>query len=282
MKKTTLFLACCIGLMLFASCKKDPVAPTINLLAEVGCVTEDAQVYSGDEILVAFTCTGENLTQIEVVISQNGIVLATQTDSFSDLKDDPVSPKTYKHAFTIEAIGTVNIKGTVTDANGLTASKSFDIFYNEKPCAKFLGHYEGDALFTGMMKAEIQGMDPMEQEVTDRAIPVILDLSEGATITEIIGTCKIDDQEMEIKGTVEGNTVTFDAANTTITFDYPVGGFSVSPEVNMTYNVKATLDGEQLSLDGTCVGNGDINLFIYNGTVAIDGTIGGSLNTIKY
>ena len=281
MKKTTLFLACCIGLMFFASCKKDPVAPTINLLAEVGCVTEDAQVYSGDEFLIGFTGTGENLTQIEIVLSLDGTIVASHTDNLGSQKSDPVKPFTYKHAFTVEAVGTVTVRGTVTDANGTTASKTFEIHFNEKPCAKFLGHYEGEALFTGMMKAEIQGMDPMEQEVTDRAIPVVLDLSEGATITEIISTCKIDDQEMEVKGTVEGNTVTFDAANTTITFDYPVGGFSVSPEVNMTYNVKATLDGEQLNLDGTCVGNGDINLFIYNGTVAIDGTIGGSLEKMQ-
>lgn len=280
MKKLTLFMACCIGLMLFASCKKDPIAPTINLLADVGCVTENAQVYSGDEILVGFTCTGENLTQIEVVLSQNGIVLATQTDNFSDSKDD-VSTKTYKHAFTIEAIGTVNIKGTVTDANGLTASKSFDILYDEKPNAKFVGHYEGEALFTGMMKAEMEGMDPMEQEVTDRPTLVTLDLSEGAFVDEVTGRCKIEDQEMEIKGKVEGNTVTFEAVNSTISFDYDLGGFTVSPQVQMTYNVKATLDGEQLGLDGTCVGNGDINLFIYNGTVAIDGTIGGSLNKTR-
>lgn len=273
-------MACCIGLMLFASCKKDPIAPTINLLADVGCVTEDAQVYSGDEILVGFTCTGENLTQIEVVLSQNGIVLATQTDNFSDSKDD-VSTKTYKHAFTIEAIGTVNIKGTVTDANGLTASKTFDILYDEKPNAKFVGHYEGEALFTGMMKAEMEGMDPMEQEVTDRPTLVTLDLSEGAFVDEVTGRCKIEDQEMEIKGKVEGNTVTFEAVNSTISFDYDLGGFTVSPQVQMTYNVKATLDGEQLGLDGTCVGNGDINLFIYNGTVAIDGTIGGSLNKTR-
>ena len=39
MKKSTLFLACCVGLMLFASCKKDPVAPTISAITDAGYAT---------------------------------------------------------------------------------------------------------------------------------------------------------------------------------------------------------------------------------------------------
>ena len=277
MKKSTLFIACCIGLMFFASCKKDPVAPTIDLLAEAGCVTENAQVYSGNEILVGFTGTGENPTQIEIVLSLDGTILASHTGDLSSQKSDPVSPFTYKHAFTVEAVGTVTIRGTVYDANGTSASKTFEIHFNEKPNAKFIGHYEGDALFTGFMKAEIPGMDPMEQEVTDRAIPVILDLRDGETMTEVIGNCKISDQEMEIKGNVEGNSVTFEAVNTTVTFNYDMNGINVPINMNITYAVTGVLDNETLTLNGSCNGEGEIHFFIYNGTTTLDGTIGGSL-----
>ena len=272
MKKSTLFLACCIGLMLFASCKKDPVAPTISVITDTGYVTENAQIFSGDDIKVGFNATGEKLTKIEITLTQNGTVINSSQATIESLTS-------YSHtaAFTVEATGTVTITGTVTDANGLTATKSFNILFNEKPNAKFIGHYEGDALFTGIMKAEVTGIDPVEQEVTDKAVPVILELRAGETLTEVIGNCKINDQDMEIKGTVEGNTVTFEAVNTTVSYNYDMNGFSIPFDMNVTYAVSGTLDNETLTLSGSCNGEGDIQFLFYNGTISIDGTIGGSL-----
>ena len=62
MKKSSLFLACCIGLMLFASCKKD-VQPTISVVTGPEYVSPNATVYSGNPLLVGFDVTGENLVQ---------------------------------------------------------------------------------------------------------------------------------------------------------------------------------------------------------------------------
>ena len=272
MKKSTLFLACCIGLMLFASCKKDPVAPTISIITDAGYVTENAQIYSGDNIKVGFNATGEKLTKIEITLTQNGTVINSSQATIEN-------QTSFSHtaAFTVEATGTVTVTGTVTDANGLTASKNFDIHFNEKPNAKFIGHYEGDALFTGIMKAEVTGLDPVEQEVTDRAVPVILELRDGETMTEVIGNCKINDQDMELKGTVEGNKVTFEAVNTTVSYNYEMNGLNIPLEMNVTYAVAGTLENKTLTLNGNCNGEGEIHLLIYNGTTSIDGTIGGSL-----
>ena len=272
MKKSTLFLACCIGLMLFASCKKDPVAPTISVITDTGYVTENAQFFSGDNIKVGFNATGEKLTKIEITLTQNGTVINSSQATIENL-----TSFSHTAAFTVEVTGTVTITGTVTDANGLTASKNFDINFNEKPNAKFIGHYEGDALFTGIMKAEVTGLDPVEQEVTDRAVPVILELRDGETMTEVIGNCKINDQDMELKGTVEGNKVTFEAVNTTVSYNYEMNGFNIPLEMNVTYAVAGTLENKTLTLNGTCNGEGEIHLLIYNGTTSIDGTIGGSL-----
>lgn len=278
MKKSTLFLACCIGLMLFASCKKDPIAPTIDIFEDVGCVTENAQVYSGDEIVVGFTGTGENLTQIEIVLSQDGTVLARHTESFEGQKDDPVTPFYYEASFVLEATGTINIKGTVTDANGLIASKSFNIFANEKPNAKFVGRYEGNALISGTVSANINGMAPIEQPFENREMPAVLLLEAGDEINEVVGTCTFEDRTIDCKGTVEGNTVTFEALNDVVTFNYDLGGgMSVSPQINMTYTIKGTLNDGVLMLDGNCAGNGDIAIFFYSGTLDLSATIGGSL-----
>ena len=276
MKKSSLFMACCIGLMLFASCKKDPVAPTISLFNGSGYATENTAYYSGDEINVGFVATGENLTKLEAVVSQNGTVLTTHFENI-----EKAATYTYSHTFTIEASGTITITGTITDAAGQTATTSFNIICNEKPNAKFVGHYEGEALFTGTMEATVSGMEPMQQEVNDRPISVTVDLRAGETVNEVVGTCKTNDQEMEIKGTVDGNTVTFEAANTTVTLNYDLGGFSLQPVVDMTYNVKATLENEKLAIDGNCTGEGEIHMLFYNGTIAIDGLLGGSLNKMR-
>lgn len=277
MKKNILFIACCISLMLFASCKKDPVAPTIDIQKGEDFVYENAQVYSGDEIRVGFYCTGESLTKVEIVLSQNGTILDSYTENCTSQKNDPVPPYHCEHNFVVRTSGTVTVTGTVTDANGLTASKSFNILFNEKPNAKFIGHYEGDALFTGIMKAEVAGVDPIEQEVTDKAIPVILDLRDGETLTEVIGTCKINDQEMELKGTIDDNTVTFEAVSMTVTTNYEMNGFNIPLSMTVTYSVTGMLDNETLTLNGNCNGAGEIHILIYNGTTSIEGTIGGSL-----
>jgi hypothetical protein len=272
MKKSILFVACCIGLMLFASCKKDPIAPTISVITDTGYVTENAQLFSGDNIMVGFNATGEKLTKIEITLTENGTVINSSQATIENLTS-------YSHtaAFTVEATGTITITGTITDAAGQTASKNFNIICDEKPNAKFIGHYEGDALFTGIMKAEMDGMDPIENEVTDRAFPVTLDLREGETMTDVIGTCKIEDQEMEITGTVEGNTVTFEAVNTTVSYNYEFNGFNIPLNMNITYAVTGVLDNETLALDGSCNGEGELHILIYNGTSTLEGTIGGSL-----
>lgn len=270
MKKNILFIACCIGLMLFASCKKDPIAPTIRLYDGEVCVPENAQVFSGDPIVVGFKATGEKLTKIEVSITQNNIVLAQDATAI-DAEDF-----TYVKDFTIDASGIVTITGTVTDAAGQTATKSFDIVYNEKPNAKFLGIYQGKAYFTGTMEASIAGMEPMHQDVTDQETPITLTVTEGVSMNEVI--CKINDQEETVVGTVEGDKLSIVLTDLPYTFDYDMNGFSISPTLIMNLNLTATLAEGQLTLEGTCKGDGEVNVFIYTGTMAIDGTISGTLD----
>ena len=273
MKKSTSFLACCIGLMLFASCKKDPVAPTISVITDTGYVTENAQIYSGDIIKVGFNATGEKLTKIEITLTQNGTVINSSQATIEN-------QTSFSHtaAFTVEATGTVTVTGTVTDANGLTGSKSFNINYNEKPNAKFIGHYEGNALATGSYQAEVSGLEPVQQEFTDREVPVILDIAAGDDINKIVATCTIDDRTMTALGTVEGDKITFETINDVITFDYDLGIMVIHPEINVTYSIVSTLVDGQLNLEGNCTGNGVMNYGFFSGTINLEATVGGSLN----
>ena len=272
-------MACCIGLMLLASCKKDPVAPTINVFNGSGYVTENAQVFSGDEITVGFVASGENLTRIEVSLLESGTVLTTHIEDIQSL-----ASYNYSHTFTVEATGTVTVTGTVTDATGQTATKSFNILVDEKPNAKFVGNYQGNALFTGTMEVAVVGMEPMQQEVTDHEMPVTLSITEGENINEVVAVCKMNNQESTAKGTVDGDKVSFVLTEVPYTFDYDMGYVPVSPTIIMNLNLTATLVDSQLNLEGTCNGDGEIHLTFpisVNGTIAIDGTIGGSLDKIE-
>lgn len=262
MKKSILFLACCIGLMFFASCKKD-VQPTINVVTDPGYVCQGSQVFSGDPILIGFTVTGESLIQITLIAEQNGAAIYTYSESLEN-----VAAYNFAKNCTIEASGTVSIRGTVTDAKGNTATKSFDISFNEKPNAKFVGHYEGDILVSGEVDIVLMG-NPMSNTLENEPFPTIVDIVPGESIIEVQATIMIEGQSNTVKGTVDGNKVVFEALNDT--FLYNVEGFSVP--MNMTYVITGVLNDNQLGIEGTCKGDGGL----LGNTIEIDGTLGGSL-----
>jgi hypothetical protein len=267
MKKTTLFMACCIGLMLFASCKKD-VQPTISIATGTNYVNQNSQVFSGDLITVGFSLAGENLTKIEMNASQNGTVLYNNVQNI-----DNVATYLYAHSFNIDAVGTVTITGVVTDAKGHSATSSFDILCYEKPNAKFVGHYEGDILLSGNANIE-SAFGSMNEPLENYACPTVVEIEPGESTIEVVATITINEQSNTMKGTVEGNKVTFEALNST--FEYNYMNFIIS--LDMTYSIIGLLDGNQLDLDGTCSGNGS-NMF---GTIElVNGTLGGSLNKTR-
>lgn len=268
MKKHVLFLACCIGLMLFASCKKD-IQPTITVATEPEYVHQNSEVYSGDEIAVGFNLTGEKLTQVVISVDQNGTMLYKHTETL-DNKDTYFIAKT----FAIEATGTVLIGGTVTDAKGHTATISFNVICNEKPNAKFVGHYEGDALITGSYDIELSGMDPIHNDFEDQPFAANVDISAGDNPNQVIATVRINDQANTVKGTVDGNKVVFEAINDTYNMTYQ----GVSVPLSMTYDITGTLNNGMLDLEGNCKGNGDINFGFISGTIELEGVVGGSLN----
>ena len=274
MKKTTLFMACCIGLMLLASCKKD-VQPTISIATGTNYVNQGSQVFSGDQITVGFSLAGESLTKIEMNASQNGTVLYNNVQNIEN-----VAAYLYVHNFNIEAVGTVTITGVVTDAKGHTATSGFDIQCFEKPNAKFLGRYEGDILITGSYEASITGMEPIAGDLDNTPLPAIVDIAAGDGMNDVTATITINGQSNTVNGTVDGNKVVFEAVNSTFNYSYQYQGFPISIPLTMTYTINGTLNGEgnQLALDGACNGEGSV---LALGTFSVDGTLSGSLNKTR-
>lgn len=263
MKKSTLILACLVGLAMLASCKKDPVEPEKDPTAPtISAVSANYdEVYSGDEITVGFNATGENLTKIDMTASLNGEVIYSHSESI-----DKAASYNYSHTFTVEGVGIVTISGTVSDAAGQTASASFDLTTLEKPNAKFIGHYEGDAMFTGSMDVSTFSY---HQELNNEPLPSSLDIVAGDNMNEVVATFKVGEQSDTATGVVDGNTISFGTINGTVVQELPYVG---SQTINMTYNnITVTLNGNELLLDGSCSGNG------VGGMLTLSGTIGGSL-----
>ena len=121
----------------------------------------------------------------------------------------------------------------------------------------------------------------MQDEFTDREVPVILDLAEGEDMNEVVGTCKLNEREMTCKGTVDGNKLVFEAVNDVVSFEYNMGIMVINPEINVTYTIVGTLVESQLNLEGTCTGNGDLNYGLFSGTMKLDAEVGGSLNKMR-
>ena len=275
MKKSTLFMACCIGLMLFASCKKD-VQPTLTVISDPGYISQGSEVFTGDQLLVGFNMTGESLVQIMMIAEQNGNAIYTYSQPLENVAD-----YSFSKTFTLDATGTVTVRGTVTDAKGHTATKSFDIHMNEKPNAKFVGHYEGNILFSGTANLNVSGMDPMSETLTNEPFPTVVDVVPGESIIEVKATITLNGQQSTVKGTVEGNKVVFEAVNDSFTYTYDYQGFSIPIPLDMTYAITGLLNDNQLGIEGSCRGNGNISLLIYSGTVDMEGTLGGSLNKTR-
>lgn len=274
MKKTTLFMACCIGLMLLASCKKE-VKPTLNVFAGPGYASQGTEMYSGDDITLGFTATGKDLVQFVMTATNNGEVIYTDTEIIDNAAD-----YYYANTFTLEADGTVTISGTITDAAGNTATASFDVVCNEKPNAKFLGHYEGKAFLNGTINLQQNGQSMFSNEMNDYEVSIVMELQPGETIYEVVGTITFEDQTPQnIRGLVEGNTVTFEGINDEFSMTIPAGGFNVTPTINTTYNIIGTLEGNTLKLNGECKGDGVFNIpFVGNGDIYLDTNISGSLD----
>ena len=272
MKKSTLAIACCIGMMLFASCKKD-VVPTITLFQGEGYITENAEIYTSTDVMLGFVATGENLTKIVVSATQNGTIIQ---DDIIQLIDNE-SSYTMTTRISFNTPGTITVTGTVFDKKGNGATKSFDINCVEKPNAKFIGHYEGATILNGNIEMNIEGMDPMQQPIENQSFVASVEITEGEAVNKVEAAITINEQTNTVVGTVEGNKVVFEAVNSTFTYNYEYQGFSVPVTFNMTYNINGTLNDNHLDLDGTCVGVGELHVVIYNGTVNIDSTVGGSL-----
>lgn len=256
-------------------CKKD-IYPVISIATGSNYISQNTEVFSGDPITVGFNIIGDNLTNIEMNASHNGTVLYANVQSINN-----VSEYLYTHNFTVDAIGTVTITGIVTDAKGHTATESFDIICYERPNAKFVGHYEGDILINGIYDIELSNIDSVHNNITDLPFAAIADIVASSNANEVLATITINDHPNTVTGIVDNNKVTFNPINGIYTINYDYNGYVMPIIIDMTYYIFGTLNNGKLELGGNCEGYGEINVFFINGSVTMEGIIGGSLDKME-
>lgn len=120
MKKLSFALACIIGLMFFASCKKDSKL-TITPIKTQGYVTDGAEVNIGETIKFGFDATGTDLDVFSYLIT------AGDSSVGEEIFLEKQTSYSFTGSYTAENAGTVTIVGTIKNVKGETVTSTMTI-----------------------------------------------------------------------------------------------------------------------------------------------------------
>ena len=240
MKKLTFALACIIGLMFCASCKKDTKL-TITPIKTQGYVTDGTQVNIGETIKFGFDAEGTDLDIFSYKI----------TAGDSSIGEEIFLEKQTAYSFTgsydAEIGGTVTIVGTIKNAKGEIASSTVTFTVLEPENHKFIGNYAGT--LKGQASIEIMGQT---QELDEIEYDAQLELLAGENDNEVKAHYAQEGTEYDVTGVCNGNVVTFEP----ITVIYSETG----TDMEIVINLKGTLEGSNLLVEGTAETGGEIQM----------------------
>lgn len=240
MKKLSFALACIIGLMFFASCKKDTQL-TITPIKTQGYVTDGAQVNIGETIQFGFDAEGTDLDDFEYLIT------AGNHSEGEEIFLEKLTSYSYTGTYKAEIGGTVTITGTIKNVKGETATSTVTITVLEPENHKFIGNYAGT--LKGNATIEIMGQT---QEMDEIEYDAQLELLAGENDNEVKAHYVQEGTEYDVKGVCEGNVVTFEP----ITVTYSETG----TDMEIVINLKGTLEGSYLLVEGTAETEGEIQM----------------------
>ncbi len=117
----------------FSSCKKDNstvVPPTLTFNTGAGYTYQDVTIESGDVIKVgvvalASTSSNKNLTNFKLTLTSNNVS--------NTLVDSTFNSNSFQanYSITFDSVETVRLLAVITDKDGQTAEKSFNIIVNK-------------------------------------------------------------------------------------------------------------------------------------------------------
>ena len=251
MKKLSFALACFIGLLFFASCKKDESTnndPEEKPLT-ITPITDEGFVTGGEEVLVlnsfkyGFVAQGTDLTLFTCTIESGG---ETTTDE-NEL--DNATYKSYESTFLPSSPGEVKITGTIKNAKGETTSATIIINAVGAENDKFIGNYAGEIVINGTIEVTIFGetqTQPLDEQKTD----IEMKITAGNENDEVIANFEMEGQPANIKGKCKNNHVDFEPVSETIAYE--------GQQINCTFIMRGNLDGNTLNVSGNINATGTL------------------------
>lgn len=249
MKKLSFALACIIGLMLFASCKKDESTNNNpdDLPLTITPITDEGFVKDGDEVFVlnsfkfGFEAQGTDLTLFTCTIESGGETTSDQTEMENAICNS------YECTFMPTVAGEIKITGTIKNAKGETATATITINAIETENHKFIGNYDGPLSGSGSIELMGQSFDIPTFDYDSQ-----LEILVGENGNEILSYYITEGTTYEVKGICNGNDVTFEP----FTINYEEDGSAMSLAINLI----GTLENDNLHVTGTAFSEGEFEM----------------------
>lgn len=213
---------------------------TITPNKEDGYITDGAEVPVFHTFKYGFDAYGTDLIHFSCTIEAGGETTTEETDL------NNANNHTHIETHLPLVPGEVKITATVKNAQGETASATITVNVVETENYKFVGNYAGS--LEGEVSIEIMG----QTQVNNIEYDAQLELLAGENDDEVMANYIQDGTEYNVKGTCNGNTVTFEP----ITVTYSETGSDMEIEINL----KGTINGNSLFIEGTAETQGEIQI----------------------
>ena len=241
-------MACFIGLLFFASCKKDestnndPETPlTITPITEEGFVTDGEEVFVLNSFKYGFVAQGTDLTLFTCTIESGGETTTDETEL------DNATYNSYECTSTPIISGEIKITGTIKNAKGETASATINVIAKETENYKFIGNYDGS--LTGSGSIEVMGQS---SDIPGFEYETQLELLAGENDNEVKASYVLEGNTYEVKGTCNGNSVDFEP----FTINHEESGITMALNIHLA----GVIENNNLHVTGTASGEGNIEM----------------------
>ena len=283
MKKLFFGLACIIGMMFFASCTEEALdnllsqKPTIEFVADNGYISSNSSFYVGTELnfevkIAPNSSTGSELAHLDFSIADMGG--QTVYNENPDI-EEPTGENVFTFSYVSETPSTYVVTATITDQAGKANVISVVVDYVE-PVVAEMGIYEGLLTINAHLTSNEVLSQTYDDDVTYDDLPVSLALGAINEDGGIRATLEIEGVPASLYGVMEDNVITFDR----FTF-YKSINLIVDITIDLEMDLVATLNGNEMALEGTASGSGKTTVILSTFKVDMTGDIVGNLELIE-
>lgn len=283
MKKLFFAMACFMGLMFFASCDSEVIneimeqKPTVELVSEEGFISSNTSVYVGTELNFKVKVAPNSGSESPLAHFDFSITNASGTTVFNENPEftDPSGENIFTFSYTPNVASTYIVTATVTDEAGKANVDGVTIDYVE-PVVEGIGTFEGLMTINGHITSNsVQNLPAYDEDydINDLPIQIVLGTNDEGKIN---ATLDIDGTPVTLYATQDGDNLVFDEFH----FNREIELMPQNVVLDLIINMTGVMDGDNLTLSGTCSGAGSTTIVVVVFEVNLEGTLTGELQKV--